>query len=148
MSQDSLKRPQSVLVVIHTRGGEFLLMRRTRPTGFWQSVTGSLAPGETPRLAAAREVMEETGLRAGGALVDLRHSALFPIIQSWRQRYAPNVCFNREYWFALMLETRRLIQLNPREHLEYRWLSAQAASRLTGSRTNGEAIRALACACG
>lgn len=141
---ESLKRPQSVLVVIYTRGGEFLLLRRTRPAGFWQSVTGSLAPGEIPRLAAAREVMEETGLRVGGALIDLRHSVLFPIIAAWRRRYAPNICFNREYWFALVLETRRLIELNPREHLEYRWLPAGAAAQLTGSWTNRDAIRALA----
>ena len=148
MPPESLKRPQSVLVVICTRGGEFLLLRRVRPAAFWQSVTGSLEPGESPRLAAAREVREETGLRAGGALIDLRHSVLFPIIAAWRRRYAPNVCFNREYWFALVLETRRLIDLNPREHLEYRWLPAQAAAQLTGSWTNRDAIRVLASSLG
>jgi dATP pyrophosphohydrolase len=144
LSDETRKRAQSVLVVICTRGGEFLLLKRTRPAGFWQSVTGSLAPGESPRHAAAREVFEETGLRAGGALIDLRHSNLFPIIQAWRKRYAPNVCFNREYWFALMLETRRLIRLNPREHTQYRWLAAQPALVLATSRTNRDAIRGLA----
>jgi dATP pyrophosphohydrolase len=140
---ETRKRPQSVLVVICTRGGEFLLMRRTRPVDFWQSVTGSLAPGETPRHAAAREVYEETGLLAGGALIDLRHSTLFPIIRAWRKRYAPNVCFNREYWFALVLETRRLIRLNPREHSEYRWLQVGPAYALATSWTNRDAIRTL-----
>jgi dihydroneopterin triphosphate diphosphatase len=144
MSSETRKRPQSVLVVICTRGGEFLLMKRTRPVGFWQSVTGSLALGESPRHAAAREVYEETGLLVGGALIDLRRSSLFPIIRAWRHRYAPNVCFNREYWFALVLETRRLIRLNPREHSEYRWLSAGRAEALAGSWTNRDAIRALA----
>lgn len=143
MPGETRKRPQSVLVVICTRGGEFLLMRRTRPVDFWQSVTGSLAPGETPRHAAAREVYEETGLLAGGALIDLRHSTLFPIIRAWRKRYAPNVCFNREYWFALVLETRRLIRLNPREHSEYRWLQAGPAHALATSWTNRDAIRTL-----
>jgi len=138
------KRPQSVLVVICTRGGEFLMLRRTHPGQFWQSVTGSLAPGESPRSAALREVWEETGLRVGSALIDLKHSVLFPIVRAWRARYAPNVCFNREYWFALVLETRRMIRLNPLEHLEYRWLSAERAARLTGSWTNRNAIRALA----
>ena len=138
------KRAQSVLVIVCTRGGEFLLMRRARPAGFWQSVTGSLALGETPRLAAAREVREETGLEPGGALIDLRHSVLFPIIPAWRPRYAPNVCFNREYWFALVLETRRLIRLDPREHLEYRWLDANTALELASSWTNRNLIRALA----
>jgi dATP pyrophosphohydrolase len=138
------KRAQSVLVVIFTRGGDCLLLRRTRPRGFWQSVTGSLSPGETARHAAAREVYEETGLLAGGALVDLRHSTLFPIIRAWRERYAPNVCFNREYWFALVLDTRRLVRLNPREHAEYRWLPASSAWSLASSWTNRDAIRMLA----
>lgn len=138
------KRPQSVLVVICTRGGEFLVMRRARPADFWQSVTGSLAPGESPRLAAAREVMEETGLRVGGALIDLHQSVLFPIIRAWRERYAPNVCFNREYWFALVLDSRRRVQLDPGEHLEYRWLPAAAAAALTGSWSNRDAIGLVA----
>jgi dihydroneopterin triphosphate diphosphatase len=136
----TFKRPQSVLVVICTRRGEFLLLRRVRPAGFWQSVTGSLERGESPRLAAAREVREETGLHVGGGLIDLRHSVLFPIIPEWRKRYAPNIYFNREYWFALVLNNRRIVQLNAREHLEYRWVSAQVAAQLTGSWTNRQAI--------
>lgn len=138
------KRPQSVLVVICTRGGEFLLLRRTQPKAFWQSVTGSLARGESPRSAALREVREETGLEAGSGLVDLRRSVLFPILKSWRGRYAPNTRFNREYWFALVLETRRLIRRNPGEHSEYRWLSAEGAARLATSWTNQAAIRLVA----
>jgi len=140
----TFKRPQSVLVVICTRRGEFLLLRRVRPAGFWQSVTGSLERGESPRLAAAREVREETGLHVGGGLIDLRHSVLFPIIPAWRSRYAPNVRFNREYWFALILNNRRIIQLNAREHLEHRWLSMSAAAELTGSWSNRQAIYSVA----
>ena len=55
-SPRAYKRPQSVLVVVCTRGGEFLMLRRARPSQFWQSVTGSLNPGESPRLAALREI--------------------------------------------------------------------------------------------
>ncbi|MCW8948496.1 MAG: NUDIX domain-containing protein, partial [Sedimenticola sp.] len=40
------KRPESVLVVIYTDQGEVLMLNRTRPKGFWQSVTGSLKWGE------------------------------------------------------------------------------------------------------
>jgi ADP-ribose pyrophosphatase YjhB (NUDIX family) len=54
-----------VLIVIYTDGGEFLLLERRRPAGFWQSVTGSLEWGEMPTRAARRELIEETGITQG-----------------------------------------------------------------------------------
>lgn len=143
-SPRAYKRPHSVLVVVCTRGGDFLMLRRARPSQFWQSVTGSLRPGESPRLAALREVREETGLEAGGRLIDLKRSVLFPIVKAWQARYAPRVRFNRESWFAVVLEGRRLIRLDPEEHLEYRWLPSREAAALASSWTNRDAIRLLA----
>ena len=102
------KRPESVLLVIATLAGEFLLLRRTRPVGFWQSVTGSLEPGENPRQAARRELWEETGLSLPeAALLDLNHQERFPILPAWRERYPPQVHDNLEHWFALVLPMRR-----------------------------------------
>lgn len=137
------KRPRSVLVVVYTLGGEFLMLRRTHPADFWQSVTGSLRPGETPRNAALRELYEETGLRAGGRLQDLHHWVRFPILPAWRTRYAPGVRSNLEHWFALPLDGRRLLRLNPEEHLEHRWVNAERALQLATSYTNRDAIRAV-----
>ena len=55
MSTDSAwKRPESVLVVVYTVAGEFLLMERAQPVGFWQSVTGSLRWDVQPAAAARR----------------------------------------------------------------------------------------------
>jgi len=137
------KRPQSVLVVVYTLSGECLMLRRTEPPGFWQSVTGSLRPGETPRWAAEREVYEETGLRCGGRLQDLRRQVRFPILPAWRSRYAPDARFNLEHWFALPIGGRRLLRLNPLEHCEHRWVTADQAIRLASSYTNRDAIRKL-----
>ena len=97
---DSYKRPESVLVLVCTRAGEVLLLERTRPHGFWQSVTGSLDWGESAPAAAARELAEETGLLAGSRLLDLRRGERFPIIPPWRARYAPSAPVNREHWFV------------------------------------------------
>ncbi len=137
------KRPESVLVVVCTVAGEVLMLHRTRPKGYWQSVTGSLEWGESPRQAAERELFEETGLRAGGRVIDCHHSVRFPIVRAWRSRYAPTARFNLEHWFRLQLPGRRLIRLDPAEHLEYRWLPRERAARLASSWTNRDAILQL-----
>ncbi|PLY13934.1 MAG: dihydroneopterin triphosphate diphosphatase [Sedimenticola sp.] len=137
------KRPESILVVIYTAGGEALMLRRTRPAGFWQSVTGSLGWGESPRHAAERELFEETGLQAQGRLNDCRRTVTFPILPEWRARYAPGVRFNREHWFLYRLPGRRLIRLNPEEHSEYRWLTLTRAAGLASSWTNRNELLSL-----
>lgn len=143
MSERPFKRPESVLVVVAAITGDVLMLRRTRPDNFWQSVTGSLHWGESPRQAALRELGEETGIQAGAALVDLRHTEEFPILPAWRARYAPSAFRNREHWFALWVQSRRLIRRNPEEHAEHCWLPWRRAERLATSSTNMEAIRGL-----
>ena len=140
MKRTAYKRPESILVVVATRGGEVLMLRRTQPADFWQSVTGSLRWGESPRQAALRELREETGIQAGAALLDLHHSVEFPILPAWRHRYAPSARVNREHWYALLLPCRRLIRSNPREHGEHRWLPWPRAAALASSWTNRDAI--------
>ena len=44
MSAD-FRRPESVLVVVHAADGQVLILRRSQPFDFWQSVTGSLQAG-------------------------------------------------------------------------------------------------------
>jgi len=135
------KRPESVLVLVVTFGAEVLLMERTRPHGFWQSVTGSLRWGESAQQAASRELREETGLRGGHRLTDLHSSVRFPIVSPWRARYAPSVRFNREHWFVCELPSRRTVQLDPGEHRQYRWMNATDAAARATSWTNRKIIR-------
>lgn len=137
------KRPVSVLVVVATRGGEVLLMERTQPRGFWQSVTGSLRDEETPAEAARRELAEETGIAADAELENCHLTNHFPIIAAWRHRYAANAHYNREHVFRLTLENRIAVRLNPREHLGYKWMTRDQAAAQADSWTNRTAILAL-----
>ena len=89
------KRPESVLVILHTLDDEVLLLERADHPGWWQSVTGSLEPAECPHQAALREVAEETGLNAAQfELSDDKQINTYEIYPEWRHRYAPGVTTN------------------------------------------------------
>lgn len=138
------KRPESVLVVIHTPAREILLLERVTPAGFWQSVTGSLESGESPLQAALREVAEETGIHAAvGSLRDWKRTYRFMIRPEWRGRYAPEVSHNVEHVFSLCLPERRPITLAPGEHSSYEWLERNSAAARVFSWTNRDAILEL-----
>lgn len=134
------KRPESVLVLICAPDGMTLLIERVQPAGFWQSVTGSLKPGESPRMAARRELWEETGFGADIPITDLQEQRRFAIVPPWSARYAPGTRFNLEHWFLARLPSRRIPRLNPSEHRRWRWLPVRQARERVFSWTNREAL--------
>ena len=140
-----LKIPISVLVLIHNRNREVLLLERADRPGFWQSVTGSLDFIDEPfESAAIREVAEETGIDVQalplGSLQNLHHAVQYEIYPGWRHRYPPGVERNTEHWFALEVPANTSIRLAPREHLQYVWLPYQEAAQKCFSHTNRDAI--------
>lgn len=139
LSSTRYKRPESVLVVVHTGAGDVLLLQRRKPADYWQSVTGSLKYNESPAAAAQREVQEETGLQL--PVIDCHRINRFSIHPAWRDRYAPDVQENTEHVFRAELVACHEVTLNPAEHRLYRWLPAQEAALLASSVTNRDAIR-------
>jgi dATP pyrophosphohydrolase len=137
------KRPESVLVVIYTRSRECLLLERTEPRGYWQSVTGALRWDETPAECAAREVHEETGLSADG-LLDARRERVFPILPGFRPRYGPGVENNLEHLWYLERPTIEPVRLATSEHVACEWLPLDVAIARVASWTNREALENLA----
>lgn len=117
------------------------MLRRIDPPDFWQSVTGSLEEGETPEVAAHRELLEETGIDAWP--VATGQTNLYPIHPEWRHRFAPDVTENLEHVFSLQLDEMPTIRLDPQEHAEFAWLPKPAAAKLASSATDAEAIRNL-----
>ena len=130
-----------MLIVIYTAGGEFLLLERRRPPGFWQSVTGSLEWGEMADDAARREVIEETGITQG-LLRNLQWTQVYDILPSFGKKYAPGITRNLEHAFALKLLQRAPVTLSP-EHVQYRWASAAEAVETASSSTNRAVIQQL-----
>ena len=141
----TLKLPVSVLVVVHTTGGEVLLLERAARPGYWQSVTGSLdRPDEAPADAAVREVREETGIEAVPAQLRRWNLAYtFEIYAQWRHRFAPGTTHNTEHVFSLELPQRVQVTLAPDEHVASLWLPWQAAAAKCFSWSNRDAIEML-----
>ena len=138
------KTPVSALVLIHTAHLQVLIMERADKAGFWQSVTGSLEAGETPRQAAIREVLEETGLDATQYdLQDWQASNTYEIYPHWRYRYAPGITTNVEHLFALELPKEIAISLAPEEHVQYEWVDWREAAKRVFSWTNVDALKRL-----
>lgn len=139
------KLPVSVLVVIHTAGLEVLLLERAARPGYWQSVTGSLERLDEPlEAAAAREVLEETGIdAAAGRLARWNVVNTFEIYAEWRPRFAPGTVYNTEHVFGLALPQRLPVRLAPDEHMAFAWLPWREAAERCFSWTNRDAIRML-----
>jgi dATP pyrophosphohydrolase len=131
-----------VLIVIYTTGGDFLMLERVKPGGFWQSVTGSLEWGEMAGDAARREVLEETGITQG-LLRNLQWTQVYEILPAFGKKYAPGVVRNLEHAFALKLLERVPVTLSDREHVQFRWLSAADAIDTVSSSTNRAVIQQL-----
>lgn len=139
------KLPVSVLVLVHTGQREVLLLERAARAGFWQSVTGSLdRPDEPLAAAAAREVLEETGIdAASGRLQRWNVVYTFEIYPHWRHRFAPGVTQNVEHVFALELPGRQTVRMAPEEHVAFAWLPWREAAAKCFSWSNRDAIRML-----
>jgi dATP pyrophosphohydrolase len=139
------KIPRSILVVIHTAALEVLLIERADYPGYWQSVTGSLDREDEPlEQAAAREVMEETGIDATRhRLADWRYQNVYDIYPQWLFRYPPGVTRNTEHVFGLEVADRMPVRLAPREHVAQRWLPWREAAGQCFSPSNAAAILKL-----
>lgn len=144
MSQ-SFKRPESVLVVVYTRTGEVLLLRRADAPTFWQSITGSMDWGDEPPVeTAVRELREETGIRVStDQLRDWGLQQRYEIFPQFRYRYAPGVLENTEHFFSLELPAPCPVHVSPGEHLEYVWAPFAVAIEKVFSWTNRAALELI-----
>lgn len=136
----AFKRPESVLVVVYTRTGKVLMLKRADHADFWQSITGSFEWGDANPLATAkRELTEETGLVAD-TLRDWERTHRYTIFPEWRYKYAPGTEENTEHAFSLELPDEVPIRIDSLEHSAYCWLDFPAAHARATSWSNREFI--------
>ncbi|MGI9204706.1 MAG: dihydroneopterin triphosphate diphosphatase [Woeseiaceae bacterium] len=135
--------PESVLVIVYTDDAEVLLLKRSAPFEFWQSVTGSLEIDELACEAAVRELFEETGLANEGQLYNADRCRNFTIDPRWRKRYAPGVTENTEHEWHFRLPAPCNVQIDDAEHSECQWVPINEAINRVWSWTNKDALRML-----
>lgn len=111
------------------------------PQGVWNVIAGQVEDGETFATAAARELMEESGL--SGVPVDLDLPQVYVIEPEYRGLYAPGESTVAIESFVIEAPEGWEPTLNP-EHDIYRWCSLDEAIVLLHWPETRDGLRAAA----
>lgn len=106
---------------------------------FWQGITGGLEEGENIKLAALRELSEETGFIPSG-LKPLDYSYSIPVQDEWRKMDAPGTEEIVGHVFIAFVEEPRLSE----EHDKWKWCTFDQALQLLTYPGNVEALKKCA----
>lgn len=137
------RAPFQVLVLLRrpgAEGTEYLVLKRS-DTGAWQGIAGGGENDESPREAAARETLEETGI-AAAKLIDLQSVSSISVLEvTGCHQWGDLVSEIPEHAFCVDVEANASVRLSE-EHTDYRWCSAREAFDLLEWESNREALRA------
>ena len=141
-----MRSDQEVVVVVRREGALLVLRRAPERLGYWSLVAGGLEPEETPRVAAQRELLEETGLTAGVRELPVTLSySLLDDPPAIRARYAPGIETVTVHAFVADAPSGWEPTLDA-EHDLHRWCELDEAVELMAYETARAALRAGAAA--
>ncbi|HET8741762.1 MAG TPA: NUDIX domain-containing protein [Gaiella sp.] len=142
------RRPEEVAIVVRrpgVQGPEYLvLLRSPEKLGYWHLVSGGVEWGEEPRAAAARELLEETGLAA--ATEPLGEALFYDLAgdpEEVRARF-PVGTERITVWAFVAEAPPGWEPVLDHEHVEARWLDPDAALALLHYPEPREAVRRAA----
>jgi lipoyl(octanoyl) transferase len=130
-----------VKVVVHDGDRILLLHRRPERGGFWQPISGTIEPDESPLATARRELVEETGHPAEPTPLDLTQSFLIES-QFLEARY-PAPIIASEVVFRASLDSQLPIRIDPLEHDDWGWFSMAEAREKIRWTDDREALERL-----
>jgi 8-oxo-dGTP pyrophosphatase MutT (NUDIX family) len=137
---------QEIVVVVRREGALLVMRRAPERLGYWSLVAGGLEPEETPREAAQRELLEETGLTA--QVRDLPIGLSYSLLDdppAIRARYAPGVETVTVHAFVADAPAGWEPALDA-EHDLYRWCDLDESVAQVAYETTRKALRAGAAA--
>ena len=104
--------------------------------GGWHPVTGGIEKGEDFDAGARRELLEETGISAeAGRWLDLEFAFRF------EGRFGPA----EERAFGLVLPSRVLPTIDPKEHTAFEWVPIEEARARLGFESQRDALDRFSC---
>ena len=75
------KKPSSVLTIVYDKSKSFILLVKRRDVPMWVLPGGGIDPGEEAESAAAREVLEESGLHINQSQLVAQYTTLNKLAQ-------------------------------------------------------------------
>jgi 8-oxo-dGTP pyrophosphatase MutT (NUDIX family) len=130
---------QGILFRETDRRIEYLLLKTTpEREDFWQPVTGGLEEGETKVEALKREIWEETGIKNVARIIENVDYFEYP-----DAHFIKGFDFIKEYVFGVEVDPNIRIDIDGREHSQFKWCSFQEALELLKWDENKKALSRL-----